>query len=567
MANEFDQFDMTTALANPFDAFDAHQYGSGKSFDLIDGGKLVPTGSQEAQDAQSPTAGNSFVQNALIGSGKFASDMGLGIQQMLGLATRQDATTKRAIDAPIASTAGGQAGQLGTGLLTALPLGAIPGAGTYLGSAAIGAGYGAASPVAPDESRGINTAIGAGMGAAGRMIGGVFGAGEPAAVSGQAAGAGAAQGGSSASVSGGLSASARGGGYTFGFAGPDSSAGLTSAQATAMRLGQRMGMRMTPGQATGSRVLQQLEAKLESQPMTSDAFMSIRNNNQSVLDRVAAAAIGEHEAPDSAVLGNASERLGDVFNSARNADSLIITDPAHTTGVLDGIDSDFEGLIPGSVRDNRLVSRLEGLTQGGAINGEQLGSLSSKLGRAAYKEMSGPSGDREMGQALYHVKDHVDDLLQSSLTGDDAATYADARQQYRTLMQLTGRTGIVNPSTGHVSGASLANRLQQTDRQGYLFGKNQSDLYNAARFSQAFKPIVGDSGTATRLPLPNPIDWALSLPLNIAARAYTSSASVGAARVAAPVARGIGAASSAIAPYAQAGLPGLGGTLAPYLTQ
>ncbi len=85
-------------------------------------------------------------------------------------------------------------------------------------------------------------------------------------------------------------------------------------------------------------------------------------------------------------------------------------------------------------------------------------------------------------------------------------------------MQLTSRAGIVNPATGNVSGASLANKLQQSDRSGYLFGGNQSDLYNAARFASAFKPIVGDSGTATRSM--NLKDMALAIPGNISSWAY-----------------------------------------------
>jgi hypothetical protein len=134
----------------------------------------------------------------------------------------------------------------------------------------------------------------------------------------------------------------------------------------------------------------------------------------------------------------------------------------------------------------------------GSANAQQLGQLSSKLGRAAYKAMTSPSGDRDLGKALYAVKDHADDLVESTLSAAERAAYSTARGQYRNLMTLTSRTGIVNPSTGNVSGTALATKLQQADRPGFLFGKNQTPLYQAARFAQAFKPIVGDSGTATR---------------------------------------------------------------------
>lgn len=336
-------------------------------------------------------------------------------------------------------------------------------------------------------------------------------------------------------VSGSAQAQGSGGGSTFGIVGPDESAGLTAAQQQALERGTALGMRATPGQASGSRALQQFEAKLESQPLTSGPFNALKAANQRVLNGTAARAIGETgTAVDSDTLARASERLGNVFESVRTPNRIVVADPSATSRALDVIDQSVEGLLPGdaSIRSNKLVQNLETLTQQSHIHGEQLGSLSSKLGRAAYKQMTSPNGDRDWGQALYAVKDHVDDLVQSTLSAEEAATYAAARTQYRNLMLLTSRTGIVNPSTGNISGAALANKLQQADRNGFLFGQNQSDWYNAARFAQAFKPIVGDSGTATRSMLHSPTDFVLSLPFNVATRAYLRTPAAAASAVA-----------------------------------
>jgi hypothetical protein len=339
-------------------------------------------------------------------------------------------------------------------------------------------------------------------------------------------------------ISGNLQASSRGGGSMFGTVGADESAALTTAQQRAADAGTQLGMRLTPGQASGSTALQQFEAKLESQPMTSGPFNTLKSVNQKVLNRVTAAAIGESsDVVDAATLERANERLGDVFENVRNPSRILAVDPTVTATTLDHIDSDFQGLLPGdmSIRANPLVAQLEKQAQTGGINGQQLGQLSSKLGRAAAKQMTTPNGDRDLGQALYQVKDHVDDLLQSQLTGDEATAYAGARQQYRNLMLLTGRSGIVNPSSGNVSGAALANRLQQADKNGFLFGKNQSDWYNAARFAQAFKPIVGDSGTATRSMNTSPTDFVLSLPFSLATHAYLKTPAATASAVASGV--------------------------------
>jgi hypothetical protein len=278
---------------------------------------------------------------------------------------------------------------------------------------------------------------------------------------------------------------------------------LTAAQQLALQNAKPLGMRVTPGQGMGSQALQQLEAKFESQPWSSGPFNAIKAGNQAALDRQAAISIGENAAPnvDSTVMGRAADRMGDVFESARSPSRIVMADPKATTGTIDQIESQLQGLLPNGVtlRGNSLVQQLENLTQSGSVNGQQLGQLSSKLGKAAYKQMSSPGGDRDLGDGLYQVKDHVDDLLQSAMSPEDAQAYSAVRGQYRNLMNLA-KPGVVNSSTGHVSGTNYANLLQRTDRQGYLFGGNQSDLYNALRFSQAFKPAIGDSGTATRSP-------------------------------------------------------------------
>ena len=299
---------------------------------------------------------------------------------------------------------------------------------------------------------------------------------------------------------------------------------LTPAQQQAAANGTSLGMRLLPGQETGNKALQQLEAKLESSPWTSGPVNTIKAGNQTVLNRTAAASIGETaNVVDSNVLARANDRLGQVFDNVGDPSRITIVDPNKTKAALDAIDQDAEGLIPGSIRDNALVGRLQSLADTGAINDQQLRQLSSKLGKAAYKQMSGPNGDRDMGHALYGVKDHVDDLIEGGLSGDEQALYASARQQYRNLITLTSRAGIVNPNTGNVSGASLASKLQQSDKSGFLYGRNQSDMYNAARFSQAFKPVVGDSGTATRSMTPADLLAAhYGIPLNLLSRLYTS---------------------------------------------
>lgn len=336
---------------------------------------------------------------------------------------------------------------------------------------------------------------------------------------------GAGQAGAQAGVSGSLNASARGGGYNFGTVADDATGGLTPGQRSAS-VNFPQG-RLTPGQATGNKLLQRLEAKLESQPMTAGPFDKIKDANAREINKAAARAIGETaDNLDSKVLDRAVTRMGQVFEDVRDT-NLRKIDPSDYVPRLAAIQDEFEAIGP-QLMNHPLMERLVKHAQKGEATGKDLGSLTSKLTREVNRQMTSAQGDRELGIALSRVKDYVDDLVAQGLSGDKLKSYEATRQQYRNFMLLTSRVGTINPATGNVNGGALANALQQVDRKGYLLGRNTSDMYNSARFAQAYKPIVGDSGTATRMPLPSPTDFVLSLPFNLATRAYTSSPAVNA---------------------------------------
>jgi hypothetical protein len=339
---------------------------------------------------------------------------------------------------------------------------------------------------------------------------------------------GAGQAAAQSTVSGGATATGRGGGFNFGTVGDDAASGLTAGQQSAAAGGQRLGMRLTPGQATGNKLLQRLEAKLESQPMTAGPFDRIKDTNARAVNSAAARAIGEtSDNLNSGVLNNAVERIGKVFDEVRDEAPRTI-DPDDFLTKVSAISDEFEAIGP-QLTNHPLSQRLLKHAENGSATGKDLGALSSKLTREAHRQMTSPNGDRELGAALYKLKDYTDDLVSQGLSGDRLAKYNQARGEYRNLMLMTSRVGAINPSTGNVNGSIMANVLQQKDKAGFLFGRNSSDMYDAARFAQAFRPIVGDSGTATRMPLPSPTDFVLSLPFNLATRAYTSSPAVQAA--------------------------------------
>lgn len=512
--------------------------------------------SQPATPESPPSALGSDLENAAAGWGKSVADLYRGARQFsteLGNAVgfgmlsptnfgneevqrlRQAQDEAAARDAALMGTKAGIAGNILGGVATAAPLAMVPGANTALGAGLTGAGLGATAPVGTGGDRGLNTALGFAGGVAGQKIGekatqfarNAMTRARPS----QAAAAlnvGPSQSAAQASVSGNLNVRMTGGGPSFGTVGDDASAGLTTAQKRALESGKLIGMKATPGQATGSKALQQLEAKMESQPWSSGPFNAIKAGNQKRINQEWAKLIGENsDVLDSTVLAKADDRLGKVFQSVRD-DRVRTVDPAQFVQKMRDVSDEFEA-IGGAVWGHPLVKRFTAIAEKGAAKGKDLGSLSSKLGREASKQMTSASGDRDLGMALYQIKDYVDDLVSQGLGADDLERYSDARKQYRNLMLLTQRVGTVDPSSGNVNALSLANLLQQKDRRGFLLNANQTPAYESLRFAQAFKPIVGDSGTATRSAFTSIPDIAIGLPINLATRAYTSSPAISAA--------------------------------------
>lgn len=368
------------------------------------------------------------------------------------------------------------------------------------------------------EQTGAGTVFGAGAGYLGDKLSNIlFGAKPPVTATGQPG-----VGGAQVNVTTTPTATVAGGGSTMGAVGPDPSAGLTAAQQAILSRGREMGFRTTPGQQTGSRSLQQMEARMESNPFTSGPFNTIKDTNQKILNQATAKAIGvDAQELSNPVLAQAQRQISNVYKQVASPEVKKLDGNTIQTGI-EIVDKAFEGLTTQPLRGNIFVKQLEELAAKGEASGNQLQTLSSKIGKRAKNEMTTAMGDRELGSALFQLKEMVDDALAQGLSKEQQAAFQQARANYRNLMTIRSNQGVVNPSTGNVSGMNLASALTRKDPQGFVFGSNQSPMYEAARFAQAFKPIVGDSGTATRSMEISPLSMMLAAPTNIAARAYTA---------------------------------------------
>ena len=139
-------------------------------------------------------------------------------------------------------------------------------------------------------------------------------------------------------------ATVTGGQVTPGVVGADASAALTEAQKAILERGKAMGFRTTPGQETGSRSLQQMEARMESSPFTSGPFNEIKAANQKVLNQATAQAIGVNASElSNPVLAQAQRQISAVYNKV-GSPTVQKLDQSYVLNGIDLLDNAFEGL-------------------------------------------------------------------------------------------------------------------------------------------------------------------------------------------------------------------------------
>lgn len=453
---------------------------------------------QPAQPAESfdPTEDMTTSEKFWAGMGKAFVDTGHGVKQLYAMAadaidpverttsdliTGHDPSRSAAIqreidqakelDAPLMNTGAGMTGNIGGHIAMALAPGKLLAAGgkalslpavvragnalnnvnTVKGAAAFGAGYNAIQPVASGESRTLNTVLGAAGGAGGQMVG-----------------------------------------KTIGRVMKPVRSTISGPASKVAQQFEEMGGQLTPGQRTGSTALRQIEAGMESFPPTAGAMTKIKANNQTVLNRVAAKAIGENaDDLSESVLGRAYTRIGNRFNFAKG-DNIQLGDDF--LNGLAKIDNEYQGVWGGkgdaafkSLMDDALDDASKG-----TISGERYTRLRSDLSKRARDAFS--QQNSRLGQAVDDMIETLDNAAQKSLPAGKAKVLTEARQQWATLRTLEKSMNGEN-----VSGTKLANKLRTRDPKGFTFGFKDNDLYTAARFADRFKPLVGDSGTATRM--------------------------------------------------------------------
>lgn len=206
----------------------------------------------------------------------------------------------------------------------------------------------------------------------------------------------------------------------------------------------------------------------------------------SQFDRTLAEAAGsDRPALNTTALGAARARLSGIFNQVRSP-NIETTLGQETESALNSIPAELNPSARAVFEANPNVADLmDALTSGRPITAQRLGSISTGLRQDASSMLNTEGGNRAAGLALRALRDHVDDVVGSTIQDPAlAAAYTAARPQYSVLMDAIDNPTLLNASTGKASAPAWGRYLQRNDPYGYS-NSNQSALYQGARWGQA----------------------------------------------------------------------------------
>ena len=427
---------------------------------------------QAAQLPQYSPLGSAY-ENFMAGAGRSVVETGRGLGQLAGIIPQSQIDEARRLDQPLMDTGAGQLGniagsvaQMATPGLALKGAGVLPGvAGAILNprtaaqAAAAGGLFSAAQPTVTGESRGLNAALGAAGGAAGQKLASVV------------------------------------------------TQGVGKASPYIRDLSQKaskLGMKLTPGQAAKSVPLRQMEASFESNPLTSGWFSDLKSHNQAVLNRTAAHAIGEDtDEITEYALGAADKRIKGVFRKVFRGKDIAM--PKSTLGEIEDISTAYTHSPTGrgDATFKHVVDYLNDELAGGNVSGEKYLNIHNELTKVVRNAWRGENANPELAQSVQDIIDVLDSQSAKTLSAKELSAWSKARTQWGNKVKIESSLNGAN-----VSGPKLANLLKRKDKTGFLRGGGRSDkatqdLYTLAHFADNFRGLVGDSGTPTRLAIPN----------------------------------------------------------------
>lgn len=267
---------------------------------------------------------------------------------------------------------------------------------------------------------------------------------------------------------------------------------MTEAQKKAMEAADRLGVKLTSGEASGNRALRWAEAASADIPGAAGIASRRAAGNEKALASAAARAIGQNadeltEGTLAAARQDLSNRYGQILGQVQiKLDKPLQSELAAVTGskVLKSLrDDSVEGLI----------AEIQAVAKNGVADGQWFQQNKTVLD-AAIRSAYNTQGGASRAKALENVEKALSRAAMRSLPEDRAAAYKTLEKQWANLRML--ETGKV-VEDGRVLPGRLKSAMENRYRGAFKEGKITGDLADIARVSGVMRQPP-QSGTVPR---------------------------------------------------------------------
>ena len=308
---------------------------------------------------------------------------------------------------------------------------------------------------------------------------------------------------------------------------------------------KQAGIKLTPGQETGSRPLQYLESVFADLPLTSGPQQRIFDEQRKVLNRQAMATTGidaDDASPET--LDKAYKVLGERFEELAD-DSKILLDPQFFDDVKSiaanysrRLSTDIKPVFKSYVDDIMNLKKIvdENPQKSFGMDGKTYRVIGTDLRNAARR-----TNDDSLSDALLGLVNSLDNLMTRNVAPEIAAGWREARNQYRNLKTIDkamqGGTQAER-TAGDIPLAGLRSAVRAADPNTYSRGgRGDNTLNQLSRIGDmlgASRPP--NSGTPMRTLIQNALTYGPSIgtlpTMDPATMATAAGVSLGGPRVA-----------------------------------
>lgn len=266
-----------------------------------------------------------------------------------------------------------------------------------------------------------------------------------------------------------------------------------------VEVAQAEGIPLTPGQMTGSRPLRIMESVFATLPSTAGRQEAMNQAQREAFNRAAlgrAGVRGEALAtPD--VLRTARDRIGGELGDLAARNTLQVNRDVMQN--VQTVANEARRYLPQDKARpvmNRIGDFIDKIdTRTFRVEGTAYAKLDSALSAQIRGEADG-----NVRNVLQNLRDALRTGMDASISGDDAAAWADARRQYANLTMITRAMNQASAATsaGNIPPAALSTALASGPQRNYAMGRGE--MNDLTRVGRAFiQDAIPNSGTPERM--------------------------------------------------------------------